>query len=98
MLYAARLLNAEQALATGFLDEVAPDLMSAAHSLAAEMTDKAPFTVAGAKMILNGLTMGPGALDHAELDRLIDRAAESQDFREGRHAFAEKRPPRFRGR
>ena len=48
--------------------------------------------------MLNGLSMGEGGLNVAAAQRLIDLAADSEDFREGRRAFAEKRAPRFRGR
>jgi enoyl-CoA hydratase/carnithine racemase len=48
--------------------------------------------------MLNNLSMGDGALDMAAAQRLIDQAADSEDFREGRRAFAEKRAPRFSGR
>jgi enoyl-CoA hydratase/carnithine racemase len=47
--------------------------------------------------MLNGLSMGAGELDLTAAQRLIDAASDSEDFREGRRAFREKRPPRFRG-
>jgi enoyl-CoA hydratase/carnithine racemase len=47
--------------------------------------------------MLNGLSMGAGALDLAAAQQLIDAASDSEDFKEGRRAFAEKRSPRFRG-
>jgi hypothetical protein len=48
--------------------------------------------------MLNGLSVGEGALDLAAAQRLVDEAADSDDFREGRRAFTEKRAPQFRGR
>jgi hypothetical protein len=48
--------------------------------------------------MLNGLSMGAGALDLAAAERLIDDASDSDDFKEGRRAFAEKRLPQFTGR
>jgi enoyl-CoA hydratase/carnithine racemase len=57
----------------------------------------APLSIAAAKYVINALSMGTGALDPAVAQRLIDHASDSKDFKEGRQAFAEKRPPRFRG-
>jgi 1,4-dihydroxy-2-naphthoyl-CoA synthase len=42
--------------------------------------------------------MGLGALDLAEAERIIARAADSDDYCEGRDAFAAKRAPDFKGR
>jgi enoyl-CoA hydratase/carnithine racemase len=61
------------------------------------MAPNAPLSIAGAKAILTGLAMGPGALDLDEAERVIAAAANSSDYREGRDAFAAKRPPEFKG-
>jgi enoyl-CoA hydratase/carnithine racemase len=82
----------------GLVDEVCNDVKTAAVEYAATLAGNAPLSIAGAKFMLNGLSMGDGGLDVAAAQRMIDLAADSEDFREGRLAFAEKRAPRFRGR
>ena len=71
--------------------------MAAARTLALELADNAPLTIAGAKTIINALTTGQGTLDPRIADAAIDRAIGSRDYAEGRRAFAEKRRPKFTG-
>lgn len=73
------------------------DPMADARSFARKLAANAPLSIAGAKYILNGLSMGPGDLNLARAEELIASAAGSGDYREGRQAFAEKRPPDFKG-
>jgi enoyl-CoA hydratase/carnithine racemase len=97
ILYSGDRYPAEQARSMGLIDEIHDDARLAAEQLAERLAANAPLSIAGAKFMLNGLAMGEGALDLTAAQRLIDAASDSEDFREGRRAFAEKRPPRFRG-
>jgi enoyl-CoA hydratase/carnithine racemase len=97
VLYSADRYPAEQAISMGLIDELHQDAGLAAEKFLQQLAANAPLSIAGAKYMLNGLSMGAGALDLAAAQRLIDAASDSQDFKEGRRAFAEKRSPRFRG-
>lgn len=98
MLYSGERYEAARARSMGLLDEICDDAAAAAVEYAQRLAGNAPLSIAGAKFMLNGLAMGDGGLDIAAAQRMIDAAADSEDFREGRLAFAEKRAPRFRGR
>ncbi len=98
MLYSGERYDAGRSRSMGLVDEICDDPVSGALAFAGTLVRNAPLSIAGAKFMLNGLSLADGALDAATAQRLIDQAADSDDFREGRRAFIEKRAPRFRGR
>ncbi|PTQ93008.1 enoyl-CoA hydratase/carnithine racemase [Paraburkholderia sp. GV068] len=86
-----RLIGAKQQVAKS-------DPMAEARAFATSLAGNAPLSMAGAKYLLNGMAMGTGALDLDRSEALIAAAAASDDYREGRAAFGEKRSPKFQGR
>ncbi|WMY09550.1 enoyl-CoA hydratase-related protein [Paraburkholderia phenoliruptrix] len=86
-----RLIGAKQQVAKS-------DPMGDARAFATSLAANAPLSMAGAKYLLNGMAMGTGALDLVRSEALIAAAAASDDYREGRAAFGEKRSPKFQGR
>lgn len=97
ILYSAARFSASDARTMGLVDEIAEDPADIARRRAEECAANAPLSIAGAKRILDGIAMGLGRLDEDAAHALIDAAADSADYREGRTAFAEKRQPKFRG-
>ncbi|HXP30948.1 MAG TPA: enoyl-CoA hydratase/isomerase family protein [Stellaceae bacterium] len=97
LIFTARLIAAEEALALGLVSEVLPDapaLLARAFELARTVAGHAPLTLRATKEALRRLQprIAPG-----EGEDLIVMCYMSKDFREGMAAFLEKRPPRWQG-
>jgi enoyl-CoA hydratase/carnithine racemase len=65
-----------------------------AHTIAAN----APVTVASIKTIVGEIVKDASSRNVALCDQLVAQCFNSADFKEGRNAFMEKRPPVFIGR
>jgi enoyl-CoA hydratase/carnithine racemase len=103
MFFTGRPIDAAKALAVGLVDRVAApaEAEAAALALAEEIARNAPIAVQGMKRILRLLVSAHerGLTDEErdEVTALRSRAFESADLREGRAAWAQRRPPRFLG-
>lgn len=84
----------------GLVNRVVPDeeLSDAVLELARTIADAAPLSVAASKHAIDQVLRDPGDRDTAGLAANMEVAFNSADYREGRTAFMEKRPPRFQGR
>jgi enoyl-CoA hydratase/carnithine racemase len=95
--FSAKPFDSEHALRVGFAERLADDPIVAAREFLGELMDLAPLSIAGAKAILTALAMPDRPFDPDAADEHILRALRSDDYAEGRIAFGEKRPPRFKG-
>jgi enoyl-CoA hydratase len=99
MLFSARFMQADEALRIGLVNFVVDDeaLEARVRSYAETIARNAPLTVRAAKAAVNAFERY-SRTDAAGVAALVDACFNSDDYAEGRRAFAEKRPPRFVGR
>ena len=95
LLFTARRIDAERALAVGMVNELTPTGEALEHALAmAEaMSRVSQLTVRASKEIVTGLVRRD--LQAETAISWVRRAAEGPDLQEGIRAFAERRPPEF---
>jgi enoyl-CoA hydratase/carnithine racemase len=98
--FSARKFDARDALAMGFVSRVFPasDLDREVAEYCALIAENAPLSLIAAKAAIRQVIADPATRDLAGLQKLIDACYASEDYREGRTAFMEKRKAQFKGR
>jgi enoyl-CoA hydratase len=99
IMFLGRRYGAQEAVAMGLVHRVLPDgaLETFVNEVIATLLENAPLAIANSKTILEEYVKSAGAPDAARMLEAMRRCAESEDYKEGRRAFMEKRKPRFTG-
>ena len=99
ILFTARFLDAEEALRIGLINSVVTreELEQTVRDYAAMIAANAPLTVKSAKAAVNEAMKDPDRRDLKTIRQMVDACFDSEDYKEGRKAFMEKRRPNFVG-
>ena len=100
IMFLGRRYKAEDALAMGLVQRVVADdaLEAFVQEVLQTLSENAPLSIANSKTIIEEYVKSAGTPDAARMRASIERCARSEDYREGRRSFMEKRKPRFEGR
>jgi len=98
--FSARKFNAADALGMGFVNRVIPvaDFDREVAAYCELVAENAPLTLAAAKFAIRQVGLDADARDLERAARMIKTCFDSDDYREGRRAFMEKRKPQFHGK
>jgi enoyl-CoA hydratase/carnithine racemase len=93
-------IDSAEALRIGLVDRVLPDteLWGAAMEIATTISGNAPLAIKAAKLTIAQVLKDPDQRDMDAIKAIGAACMDSEDFREGRRAFMEKRKPKFSGK
>lgn len=100
IMYTGMKIDSAEALRIGLVDRVSPDaeLWDATMEIARTISGNAPLAIKAAKVTIAQVLKDPDKRDMNAIKQVGAECMDSQDFREGRQAFMEKRKPKFQGR
>jgi enoyl-CoA hydratase/carnithine racemase len=100
IMYTGMKIDATEAVRIGLIDRVVPDaeLWDATMEIARTISGNAPLAIQAAKITIAQVLKDPDKRDTDAIKAIGTACMDSEDFREGRRAFMEKRKPRFTGK
>jgi enoyl-CoA hydratase len=100
LMFTGMRIDAAEASRIGLVDRVVPDaeLSNATLEIARTISGNAPLAIQAAKITIAQVLRDPGQRDMDAIKEVGIACMDSEDFREGRRAFMEKRKPKFTGR
>ncbi len=100
IMYTGMRIDSAEGLRIGLVDRVMPDadLWNATMEIATTISGNAPLAIKAAKITIAQVLKDPEQRDMNAIKEIGTACMDSEDFREGRRAFMEKRKPKFSGR
>jgi enoyl-CoA hydratase/carnithine racemase len=100
IMYTGMRIDSKEALRIGLVDRVLPngEFWDATMEIARTISGNAPLAIKAAKITIAQVLKDPADRDMNSVKRIGVDCMDSEDFREGRRAFMEKRKPQFKGK
>jgi enoyl-CoA hydratase len=100
IMYTGMRIDSAEALRIGLVDRVLPDgeLWNATMEIARTISGNAPLAIQAAKITIREVLKDESKRDMDAIKAIGMACMDSEDFKEGRTAFMEKRKPKFKGK